>query len=67
MINVRKHVFFFVFCFCWVIFLVFLISQIKLIKRTEKLELNLDIKVGRAVLSIISTSREGREIMEPLK
>ena len=37
--------------------LVFLISQMKLIKRTEKLEVDVNIEMGRTVLSTISISR----------
>lgn len=36
--------------------LVFLKSQLKLIKKTEKLELNMNIELGRAVLSTISAN-----------
>ena len=36
--------------------LVFLISQMKLIKRTEKLEIDLDVELGRTILLTISTS-----------
>ena len=43
----------------------FLISQMKMIKRTEKLELDFVIELGRGVLSTVSTSRGG--IMEPFK
>ena len=52
---------------CFFSFVVFLISQIKLIKRTEKLELDLDIEVGRAVFINNLYQQRGGEIMEPLK
>ena len=55
MINVRIHVFF----SC----VLFLISQIKLIKRTEKLEQDLDIEVGRAVFINKFYQQRGGDIM----
>ena len=45
--------------------LVFLISQMKMIKRNEKLALNFAIELGRGVLSTVCTSRG--EIMEPFR
>ena len=44
--------------------LVLLISQLKLIERTENLKVDLNIELGRTVLSTIFTSTEGN--MEPL-